>query len=160
METPQIDTSEPSYGIPPDLDKAVDAVLETLPPVWDRIRSNLRGAATSKFDISLEQFHTLRHIRKGCCHTGDLAEKRQISRPAISQAVAVLVARGLVTRLQESGDRRLVRLVLTPYANEVLDSNFRENRAWAKEKMASLPADELGSVLKAMEILKTTFARG
>ena len=140
------------------LEKAVDSVLETLPPVWDRIRSNLRLGATSKFGISLEQFHTLRHIRKGFCHTGALAEKRQISRPAISQAVAVLVARGLVTRVQESGDRRLVRLELTPYANEVLDENFRQNRAWTKGKMAALSREENDCLRQAMEILKKTFA--
>ncbi len=142
------------------LDRTVDSVLETLPPVWDRIRFNLRRAATSKFGISLEQFHTLRHIRRGYCHTGDLAEKRQISRPAISQAVAVLVDRGLVTRAQESGDRRLVRLELTPYADEVLDENYRENRAWTKEKMAALSPEELDCVRKAMNILRTIFAPG
>ncbi len=56
------------------LTNAVDAVLETLPPVWDRIRSNLRAAATSKFGITLEQFHVLRHIRKGYQSVGELAE--------------------------------------------------------------------------------------
>ena len=141
----------------PSLDNAVDTVLETLPPVWDRIRSNLRLGATSKFGISLEQFHTLRHIRMGYCHTGALAEKRQISRPAISQAVAGLVARGLVTRVQESGDRRLVRLELTPYANEVLDENYRQNRAWTKGRMAALSREETDCLRQAMEILKKTF---
>ena len=142
----------------PSLDSAVDTVLETLPPVWDRIRSNLRLGATSKFGISLEQFHTLRHIRKGFCHTSALAEKRQISRPAISQAVAVLVARGLVTREPEKGDRRLVRLELTPYANEVLDENYRQNRQWTKERMAALTREETECLRRAMEILKKTFA--
>lgn len=141
----------------PSLDKAVDIVLETLPPVWDRIRSNLRLGATSKFGISLEQFHTLRHIRMGYCHTGALAEKRQISRPAISQAVAGLVAKGLVTRAQESADRRLVRLELTPYANEALDENYRQNRGWTKGRMAALSEEETDCLRQAMEILKKTF---
>lgn len=139
------------------LEKTVDKVLETLPPVWDRIRFNLRAAAISRFGISLEQFHVLRHIRMGFCHTGDLAEKRQVSRPAISQAVATLVAKGLVTRDQETEDRRLVCLELTPYANEILDANFRENRAWTKEKMTSLSPEELDCITRAMEILRKTF---
>lgn len=142
------------------LENTVDAVLETLPPVWDRIRLNLRTAATKKFGISLEQFHTLRHIRRGYCHTGDLAEKRQVSRPAISQAIGVLVAKGLVKREQEDDDRRLVRLELTPYANEVLDVNFRENHAWMREKMASLSPEEKNCVREAMKILKTGFLPG
>src|SRR5208283_1473662 len=92
------------------LQQAVDKLLETLPPVWDRIRSNLRSAATEKFGITLEQFHVLRHIRRGFQSVGDLADKKQISRSAISQSVEVLVAKDLVTRRQESDDRRCVLL--------------------------------------------------
>jgi len=139
------------------LAKTVDSVMDTLPPVWDRIRSNLRAAATKKFGISLEQFHTLRHIRHGCSSVKDLAETRQISRPAISQAVEVLVQKGLVTRTRETKDRRCVKLALTPYARRVLDENFEENCAWMAERMANLDGEQLGIVQKAMEILKTTF---
>jgi DNA-binding MarR family transcriptional regulator len=141
----------------PLLLETVDSVLDTLPPVWDRIRSNLRTAATAKFGISLEQFHDLRHIKHGYSSVGELAEKRQISRPAVSQAVAILVAKGLVTRHEEEGDRRFVRLGLTPYAREVMDANFEENRAWMRAKMASLSTDELATVGRAMEILRSAF---
>jgi DNA-binding MarR family transcriptional regulator len=140
-----------------DLQRTVDVVLDTLPPVWDRIRSNLRKAATEKFGITLEQFHDLRHIKHGYQSVGDLAEKRQTSRSAVSQAVAVLVAKELVTRREESGDRRFVRLELTPYAREVMEANFEENRAWMKAKMSSLSVGDLASVQRAMEILRGTF---
>jgi MarR family transcriptional regulator, 2-MHQ and catechol-resistance regulon repressor len=142
----------------PSLQQAVDSVLETLPPVWDRIRSNLRSAATEKFGITLEQFHVLRHIRRGFQSVGDLADKKQISRSAISQSVEVLVAKGLVTRRQESDDRRCVLLELTPHASEVMDANFQQNRVWMKKKMASLAPEELSSIRKAMNILGKTFA--
>ncbi len=140
------------------LDQTVDAILETLPPVWDRIRFNLRVAGVNKFGISLEQFHTLRHIRKGYCHTGDLAEKMMVSKPAASQAVSALVAKGLVARIPEAGDRRLVRLELSKSALEVMDANFKENRAWTRGRMASLPPGDLDCVRRAMEILRATFA--
>jgi len=142
------------------LSQTVDLVLETLPPVWDRIRSNLRAAATGRFGISLDQFHILRHIRKGFQSVGDLAEKRQVSRPAISQAVHALVVKELVTARQESGDRRRVRLELTAYAREVLDANFASNRSWMEEKMAALSAAELATVQAAMRILSATFTPG
>jgi MarR family transcriptional regulator, 2-MHQ and catechol-resistance regulon repressor len=140
------------------LRETVDKLLETLPPVWDRIRSNLRAAATEGFGISLEQFHVLRHIRSGFCSVGELAEKKQISRSAVSQAVDVLVAKGLVTRHEEVGDRRCVRLELTPKAGEALDANFEENRAWMEGEMSRLPPEELESIRAAMGVLKLTFA--
>jgi DNA-binding MarR family transcriptional regulator len=140
------------------LQHTVDALLASLPPVWDRIRSNLRIAATTRFAITLEQFHVLRHIRQGYQSVGDLAEKRQISRSAVSQAVGVLAGKGLVTRRQESDDRRCVLLELTPHANRVLDANFKANRLWMKTRMASLTMEELNSIRQAMKILKKTFS--
>jgi DNA-binding MarR family transcriptional regulator len=139
------------------LQNTVDTVLDTLPPVWDRIRSNLRSAATRRFGITLEQFHVLRHIRHGYQSVGDLAEKKLISRSAVSQAVDVLVEKGLVTRRQESADRRCVLLELTPHARKVLEANFNENRVWMKRKMASMTPEELTSIQNAMVILKNTF---
>jgi len=141
-----------------ELQSTVDCVFETLPPVWDRIRYNLRVAATGKFGITLEQFHVLRHIRKGCQSVRDLAEKRQVSPAAISQGVENLVRKGLVTRRQEGEDRRCVLLELTPYASEVLDANYEENRAWMRGRMASLTMAELGEVRRAMATLKAVFA--
>jgi len=139
------------------LEHSVDSVLETLPPVWDRIRSNLRAAAMLRFGITLEQFHILRHIRGGYCHVGDLADKKQISRSAVSQAVDVLVAKCLVTRLRESDDRRLVRLELTAHASGIMDANFLENRDWMKKKMQFLSPEEMENIMKAMETLKKVF---
>lgn len=135
----------------------MDSLLETLPPVWERIRTTLRTAAARKFGITLEQFRVLRHIRQGYQSVGDLAEKKQISRSAVSQAVDELVAKGLVTRRQESDDRRCVLLELTRHASTVLEANFQENRVWMKGQMASLSAKELKSIRQVMEILKKTF---
>jgi DNA-binding MarR family transcriptional regulator len=142
----------------PSLPQTVDSVMETLPPVWDRIRSNLRAAATRKFGITLEQFHVLRHIRKGYQSVGDLADKKQISRSAVSQAVAALVSKGLVTRRHESADRRCVLLELTARAREVLDANYRENRVWMRGKMRLLTPGERTTVQKAMQILQRAFS--
>jgi DNA-binding MarR family transcriptional regulator len=140
-----------------DLQSTVSSVLETLPPVWDRIRTNLRAAATGKFGITLEQFHVLRHIRQGYQSVRDLSEKRQVSPAATSQGVENLVKKGLVTRRQEGGDRRRVLLELTPYAREVLDANYEENRAWMRERMAPLTAAQLSEVRKAMATLREVF---
>jgi DNA-binding MarR family transcriptional regulator len=137
--------------------QSVDQVISTLPGVWDQIRSNLRAAAITNFGISLEQFHVLRHIRRGYDSVAVLAEKKQISRPAVSQAVDELVRKGLVTRHPNPDDRRSVRLELTPYAREAMDENFDKNCIWMKDKMKDLTVEELTQVIQTMEILKKTF---
>ncbi len=140
------------------LPQTVESLLDALPVVWDRIRSRFRAAATGTFGITLEQFHVLRHIRKGCQSVGQLAEKRQISRSAISQAVDVLVQKGLVTRRQQSQDRRCVLLELTPHAAAVLDRNSQELRAWMREALAPVATEELTRTREVMGVLKEIFA--
>jgi DNA-binding MarR family transcriptional regulator len=139
------------------LQEAVDEVINTLPGVWNNIRAKLRFAATSNFGITLEQFHILRHIRKGYASVADLAEVKQISRPAVSQAVQSLVEKGLVTRQTDVDDRRSARLTLTPYAEKVLDANYDSTREWMKGKMQTISSDEAEQVICAMEILKKLF---
>ncbi|HSB02164.1 MAG TPA: MarR family transcriptional regulator [Anaerolineales bacterium] len=135
-------------------DQTIDRFWETVPPLWNFVRSHIRGTAAEKFAISVEQFHVLRHVRRGICSVSELATARNISRPAISQAVDILVHRGLLTRVQSTRDRRYVKLALTGAGNALLDAVFKETRGWMKERMHTLSVAELETIAKAMEAMK------
>ena len=137
--------------------QAIDRFWETIPPVWNLVRSNLRCIASENFEISVEQFHILRHIRKGITSVSELAAVKQISRPAISQAVDILVEKGLIARQQDANDRRYVHLRLTPEGDGLLNKIFQENRAWMTEKMAAFDPETLNRVIEGLGILKTIF---
>ena len=137
---------------------AIEAFWATIPPVWNRIKGNVRAIAVENFDISVEQFHILRHIRRGLTSVSELAEVKQISRSAVSQAVEILVARGLICRLQNALDRRNIPLELTESGNALLDTIWEKNRAWMKSQMISLTVQDLETLTCAMEILARTFA--
>ena len=134
--------------------RAIDRFWETVPSLWNTVRSHIRATATAKFDITVEQFHVLRYVRKGTESMSELAAAKNISRPAISQAVEVLVKKGLLTRVQSAQDRRYVELALTDAGNNLLDTVFKETREWMKERMQTLTADELETIAKAMEAMK------
>jgi MarR family transcriptional regulator, 2-MHQ and catechol-resistance regulon repressor len=138
-------------------DQAIECFWETVPPVWNRIRSYVNGIATESFGITVEQFHILRHIQKGKGSISKLADEKQISRSAISQVVDTLVEKGLIIRHQALEDRRWVHLELTPAGNELLNAIFKENRNWMKAKMNPLSLDELKVLIEAMTILKNVF---
>jgi DNA-binding MarR family transcriptional regulator len=140
------------------LQAAIESFWTTIPPVWNRIKGNVRAIAVENYDISVEQFHILRHIRKGLTSVSELAEVKQISRSAISQAVDVLVEGGLVCRRQNTQDRRNIPLELTEAGNKLLDTIWQKNRAWMKSQMLSLTAQELDTLTSAMDILSRTFA--
>src|SRR5215216_2234721 len=135
-------------------DQAVDCFWETVPPLWMMVRSHIRATANANFDITVEQFHVLRYVRKGPGSMSQLATAKNISRPAISQAVEILVKKGLLTRVQSTQDRRYVELALTEAGNNLLDTVFKDTRKWMKERMQALTLDELETMTKAMEIMK------
>jgi DNA-binding MarR family transcriptional regulator len=135
-------------------DRAVDRFWETVPPLWNTVRSHIRGAATAKFDITVEQFHILRFVRKGSESLSELARAKNISRPAMSQAVEVLVRKGLLTRIQSTRDRRYVELALTEASNHLLDTVFQDTREWMKERMQGLTSAEVEIIAKAMDAMK------
>ena len=137
---------------------AIEAFWSTVPPVWNRVKGNVRAIAVEHYDISVEQFHILRHIRRGLTSVSELAEVKQISRSAVSQAVDILVARGLICRLQNALDRRNIPLELTESGNALLDTIWEKNRAWMKSRMISLTEQDLNTLTSAMEILSRTFA--
>jgi DNA-binding MarR family transcriptional regulator len=138
-------------------DHAIDRFWETVPPLWNFVRSHIRAAATTQFDISVEQFHILRHVRRGIGSMSELATAKNISRPAISQAVDVLVNKGLLTRVQSTQDRRYVELALTQEGNRLLDTVFKETREWMKERLHGLSAQELETIAEAMQIMKKIY---
>ena len=135
-------------------DQAIDRFWETVPTFWNIVRSHIRATATTNFDITVEQFHVLRHVRRGMGSISELATAKNISRPAISQAVDILVNKGLLTRVQSTQDRRYVELALTDAGNNLLDTVFKDTRAWMKERMHALTASELESITKGMEVMK------
>ena len=136
------------------LEQTLDRFWETIPPLWGYIRAHIRAVATENFDISVEQFHLLRYIRRGHGSVSDLAHARNISRPAISQGVDALVNKGLVTRTQSKEDRRYVELELTPEGNALLDSVFQNTREWMKASLEAFSQEELELAVRGMEVLK------
>src|SRR5688572_23417152 len=135
-------------------DQAIDRFWETVPPLWNTVRSHIRATATANFDITVEHFHILRFVRKGTESMSELAAAKNISRPAMSQAVEVLVKKGLLTRIQSTQDRRYVELALTEAGNQLLDTVFKETRIWMKERMQGLTANELETIARAMDAMK------
>ena len=140
------------------LQSMIDRFWETIPPTWNRIRTQIRTIAIENFDITIEQFHILRHIRKGFTSISELAEARGISRSAASQTVDLLVEKGLVFRRENPEDRRFVQLELTPAGVDLLEGIFKKNRLWMQVKLSRLNPQELESAIRAMQTLKEAFA--
>lgn len=136
------------------LRQAVEAFWDTFPPFWHQVRAHIRQTAAERFGVSVEQFHILRHIRRGQGSVSELAEAKNISRAAVSQAVEALVGRGFVTRTTDARDRRHIHLTLTASGQALLDAISDETRQWMMQRLAPLDADDLQALTKAMAALR------
>ncbi len=136
------------------LRQAVDTFWETFVPFWQQVRAHIRQVATEHFDISVEQFHILRLVRRGKRSVSELAEARNLSRPAVSQAVEALVQKGLISRLPDTQDRRHIWLVLTSPGNTLLDAVFEDTRGWMMQALSPLSDEELNDLVQAMDSLR------
>jgi DNA-binding MarR family transcriptional regulator len=141
-----------------ELNQAIETFWETVPAVWNLIRGHIRAIAAEQFAISVEQFHVLRLIRRGLTSVRELAEARGISNPAVSQAADSLVEKGLITRREAAEDRRFVCLELTPAGEQLLEQIFQQNRAWMREKMTGLSAEELRRLRDGLQVLQSAFS--
>lgn len=139
------------------IQQAIDCFWESVPPTWNRIRGRIRSSAAEDFGISIEQFHILRHVRKGLHTVSALAAERLISRPAASQIVDALVSKGLLERCTVPEDRRRVDLELTASGNALLDAVFQQNRLWMQAKLAVLDEDEINRLMDGLKTLQNAF---
>ncbi len=144
-------TSAPPMEI---TEHTLDAFWETIPPLWSQIRAHIRATATENFPVTVEQFQILRLIRNGHASVSELASAKNISRPAISQAVDALAEKGLLTRTQDADDRRHMQLTLTDSGNAMLDAIFDDTRAWMRAKLVAFSSAELETMVRAMNSLK------
>jgi DNA-binding MarR family transcriptional regulator len=64
--------------------------------------------------LTLPQYRLLALVAEGDERAGSLAGRLSLSKPTVTAAVDGLVERGLVIRAVVAGDRRAVRIVITP----------------------------------------------
>jgi long-chain acyl-CoA synthetase len=76
--------------------------------------------ALAVVDLSLPQYRILTFLADGNEAASALAEKLAVSRPSVTGVVDGLVARGLVTRVDDPADRRRVGHDLTEAGRRVL----------------------------------------
>ena len=138
--------------------QAIDCFWETVPPLWSMIRSRIRVSAAADFGVTVEQFHILRYVRRGIKSVSDLASARNISRPAVSQAVEALVQKRLLTRTQDAVDRRYVALALTPEGHALLDAVFGRTKAWMAQRMRAMTREDLLKIVHGMDALQKMLA--
>jgi long-chain acyl-CoA synthetase len=113
-----------------DTEERLDVDILTL--AW--VARELERACT---DLTLPQYRLLALIVRGEERASSLAGQLALARPTVSAGVETLVANGMIERTAVSGDRRAIRLSITPAGRAALRAAERAMR----EKLDAILAD-------------------
>jgi DNA-binding MarR family transcriptional regulator len=134
-------------------------ILESVPMVMRTIRNEMRRHRGA--DLSVPQLRVLVYLNR---HEGaslsDIAEHIGSTLPSMSKMVDGLVARGLVSRSMDPKDRRRVILAPTSLGRTTRQAAHKATESRLAERLAMLSASERGTIIEAMQALKSIFASG
>jgi DNA-binding MarR family transcriptional regulator len=133
-------------------------VLETIPLVMRTIREEMRKRHET--DLSVPQFRALAYLGNNPnASLSDVAEHVGSALPSMSKLVDGLVTRGYVSRRESPEDRRRVVLALTDGGANVLATARKGAQDQLGKVLRGLSTEELGTVARAMRILRAAFLR-
>jgi DNA-binding MarR family transcriptional regulator len=140
-------------------DQCARQLLEVAPLIMRAVRAEMRGRRRP--DLTVPQFRALAFVgRNQGASLSDVASHIGLTLPSMSTLIDGLVARRLVTRLADPGDRRRVTLALTPRGRTTLQASREATQAHLAERLAALSASERATVMDAMRALHPIFAPG
>jgi DNA-binding MarR family transcriptional regulator len=113
---------EPGVAAEVEEDATVSAVLTVLriSRVMERVEAG----------VSPQQYRMLKLIGVGGERSARLAERLAVAKPTLTSTADSLVAAGLACREAEPGDRRVVRLCLTPDGRAAIERADEAYSAW------------------------------
>ncbi|MHB8562903.1 MAG: MarR family winged helix-turn-helix transcriptional regulator [Acidiferrobacteraceae bacterium] len=148
----------PSDTRPNLVQRCAASLLETLPRVMDRVRSEIGCGAAGA--LSLPQFRCLCFIgRNPETSLGALANQIGVSTATTSVIVDRLVRQGLVERAAAPRERRRLSLSLTGRGVEGVALARAVAREHIARLMATCPEQDLQTLCRGLDVLQELFAR-
>lgn len=108
--------------------------------------------ALATVDLTLPQYRVLGILAEGSSAASGLADRLAVRRPSITALIDGLVARDLVDRRQEEGDRRRVALRLTPAGARILAEADEVVDSYLASMAAHLPSRDEATALRSLEL--------
>ena len=114
-----------------------------------RLRQQAEQGATPSMLSALSTVERL-----GPLPLSELAQIERVRPPSITKVAARLEEEGLVKRSGDSSDRRVSRITLTTKGKRFIEQNRSRKTAYLARGLRDLPADELQSLHKALDVME------
>ncbi|MGA8941549.1 MAG: MarR family transcriptional regulator [Thermoactinomyces sp.] len=113
------------------------------------------GEVLSELGLTRGQFYILKTIEsQGKCRATDIANLMEVKPSAVTLMIDRLEARRWVRRSQDTSDRRVIIIELTPEGKEILNKARQISDKAVKCYFSQLSSDDLEHLLKIYEKLE------
>ncbi|AUH34579.1 MarR family winged helix-turn-helix transcriptional regulator [Paracoccus tegillarcae] len=120
-----------------------------------RISTGLASQYREIHDISRADWRVLVHLLdSGEAGVGELGQMVNLEKSKVSRAAARLAEQGLIVKIENESDRRLVRMSLTEKGHALMARLLPVALAY-QERLETLLGDHLDAVNAALDILNT-----
>jgi len=107
-----------------------------------RIIKMATAASREHSHVSANRAGVMWQLRERAMRSGDLAQRCAMTAPALTEHVDSLIRDGLVRRLEDPADRRVVLVELTALGRRELDRYSEVMKRGVASVLARLPADK------------------
>jgi len=142
----------PAQAGTPERDAVAQQILDLLPLLRRHFERALPGELRDELSgVTVHQVEALCHlIGSGGMTMQRLAEAQRVGLSSATALADRLLRQGLVLRTSDPGDRRVVRLVPTEAATELVHRFTCAKRRMALQALATLDDDEARTVLRLL----------
>jgi len=105
--------------------------------------------------LTLAQLSTLATLEScGPLTLGELAEAERVQSPTMTRLVDKLEAVGLISRMEDANDRRVVRVKITAAGIDLVNERRSRGDAFLAKQLSILEPEELSVLADAVDILE------
>ena len=125
------------------------------------IEKKARAMLVARFDTTLPRFDVMAALERAPdgLTMSALSEHLLVSNGNVTAIVGRLVEDGLVTRLQDKSDRRVLRVKLTPKGRRDFRTYAAAHEAWIEQLLGDLAEAEIHPLLSGLGRVKTSIER-
>ena len=144
------------------LDSVAEDLFSTLPLIGRSIRRKLLKTVITSFkeDIAPPHFEIMKLLEEaGTLHVAEIGERLQIARSQMTHLIDKLVELDIVERQIDTGDRRMIDIILTDKGKTMIKEHDSYIRNATRETLSCLTDEELQDLSDSLRKLRDIFSK-
>lgn len=139
------------------LDEIADHLMDSSHVFFRKLSREGGHEGAKKFDPSRMVLRAV--LRQGPVRMSDIGRHMGISKPYMTALVDRLISEGLVERVQDPLDRRVVEIRITEAGRNDLKEFTKRVREMIVRNLSSLDSDDISSLLESMTNIRRILSR-